>query len=304
MFDAEGVMLASCRRDERLRERKDFGSEYFEGDVMYLINKMGTVAQLFMGCFQHAAGESVDEAPPVEVSVLAAPPVEVAVPPVVEAVLAAPPVEEAVPAHAPAEEQEPPPPALPSALDATLLLGEYVRANMLELSKTPVDSGQLLDRVTTMLNTAGCKRKANPTLKGITQDLRRYFGAEEIMMHSFQDRGVRHAIRFPSLTPEGSGRMGSLMEEFFAMSDLERKCSIVFREGWVTWLNDFKTVYKTAMGVQYMKDPAVMQAHGFEFNAALNVCKSCKQRLLSGCCARYSRHNTTKKSVLLGMMLQ
>lgn len=157
MRDAEGAMLGSCRGDAgQVKERKDFGSEYFEADVGHLINKLIAVSHLFSWSFQQNLTDDEDEGEAEE---------EVKV-------------------------------TSPATLDATLLLGEYIRANIAYLSQTPVDSAELLNSVTKMLKDAGCTRRASPTLKALTHDLQKYFGADEIMSHRFPDGIPRHAIRF------------------------------------------------------------------------------------------------------------
>lgn len=158
MRDAEGAMLGSCRSDAEVVERRDFGSEYFEADLGHLINKLLAVASLFTWTFHetHAHRHTQQEG---------------------------------------SCEDEDDSPHRAAAVDATLLLGDYVRANIGELSRTPVDSAQLLNDVVKMLSEAGCRRGATPTLKALIQDLQKYFGAEEIMSHRFPD-GMHHAIRF------------------------------------------------------------------------------------------------------------
>lgn len=189
MRDGEAAMLGSCRGDARLEERKDFGSEYFEGDLGYLINKLASVAGLFKCVFRDfvTVVETEEEIETVDEKAT-----KTAMRPETETVTEQVPVPEP---HLPPEaEAEPAPPA--SSLDATLLLGAYIRSNIDELVKSPVDSGELLDRITTMLKVAGCRKKATPTVKEMTRDLIKYFGADEIMLHAFPDGGVRHAIHF------------------------------------------------------------------------------------------------------------
>lgn len=47
MKDAEAAMLGSCRGDDALVARSDFGIEYFEGDRVHLMMKLGNVSKLF-----------------------------------------------------------------------------------------------------------------------------------------------------------------------------------------------------------------------------------------------------------------
>lgn len=69
------------------------------------------------------------------------------------------------------------------------------------------------------------------------------------------------------------------LEEFFAMDDEERKCSITCVPGRVIWLSDFKTAFESKMGKgSFVSDPAVFQAHSFQLYAKKeNVCLGCKQ---------------------------
>lgn len=169
MRDAEGAMLGSCRGDADVIERRDFGSEYFEGDLGHLMNKLITVSRLFSWTFRET---SPDET------------------------------------AGDSDSEDPCPSASASALDATVLLGEFVRANAVELATCPVDSAILLDRVIKMYRDAGCTRRASPTLKALAHDLQKYFGAEEIVSHKFPDNVCRHAIRFrrPTTQPQPQPR--------------------------------------------------------------------------------------------------
>lgn len=281
MRDGESAMLGSCRGDARLEERKDFGSEYFEGDLMYMVNKLGMVAGLFTCTFAIVKEQAVQDVEPK---------VPIDVPLEVEAFVAME-VDEA---------------AAPSALDATLLLEDFIRSNLDELSQAPVCCGDLLDRVTAMLKSAGCKKKATPTLKGMMHDLRRYFGADELMTYQFPDGKVRHAIRFPRFTPDNVLHVSAL-QEFLAMEDNLRGCTIERENGAVTTMTDFKALFETpkkGIRVPYVGDIGVFQAHGFLVSPArVNTCRSCKKLARTNCCAEAGRNNKIMKTVIYNMQL-
>lgn len=213
-------MLSSCRSDADMLERRDFGCEYFECNLFHLIKKLMDVSGLFL-CTNHAGEDVIDKAEHDKSHTTIEQEEHGTSEAVTEAVLET--VTEAVSECLPAAVLEVPPSdldangpgatashhlelaleleprleALPSALDSTLLLGAYIRSIMEELAASPVDGGMLLDRVSAMLKAAGCVRESRPTLKALTQDLKRYFGVEELMCHRFPDGSLRHAFKFP-----------------------------------------------------------------------------------------------------------
>lgn len=113
-----------------------------------------------------------------------------------------------------------------SSLDPTVLLNTYIQANIQEMCKGPVDTAELLDRVTVMLQTAGCKKKVNPSFLSLSHQLKKYFGTTEIMTYRFSDGSVRHATVFKPQTMPDDVQQPTInsnkLAYFFQMQDKER----------------------------------------------------------------------------------
>lgn len=285
MKDSEDFLKILCRND--VIQRLDYGVEYYEGSILVMIQKLLTAADMFPpapadGLAPVDAGVVTVETPEVEASDVEAPEVQEVVHEV-DAVKA--------------EE------TLVSQQDATLLLGAYIRDHMAELSSQPVDSAVLLDKVTCMLRDAGCMRGATPTMKALSKTLHKYFGAEEVMCHKFQD-GVRHATVFKA-EPEVPLVVLSKLSQFLAMPDNERMCSISYVKGRVTWLADFTQVYESTMSAtDKCFDPAVFASLGFKYSSGQkrqHVCRGCKQIARIGCCPAYCKNKRKTMAVIHNM---
>lgn len=311
MKDAEDYMKILCRSD--LIPRPDFGSEYFQGDVRIMIRKLLQAADAFPGQYtpdsEAETALLVPEPAPYseDISVLSqadtcedAVMFEAGNQVTTDAAGTEIAKAEAVAGSAVDPEIVP----LPSSTDATALLITYVQSNIEELSRQPVDTFKLLDDVTTMLQKAGCKRRASPTFEKMTQNLRRYFGTKEIVAHRFSDGGLKHATTFKRPKLEcldlKSAVDKTTLNQFFEMSDKERSCIITRVEGRVTWLSDFKKRFEAKMGKgTYVADPTVFAGLGFRLSESrVNVCKTCKQLARGGCCAERGPLNRTFKVVI------
>lgn len=135
-----------------------------------------------------------------------------------------------------------------------------------------------------------------------------------LLAYANMQRAAKRAGSFweavPDIMKEWKGILAQStnhLAAFLALDDDTRKCSITCVPGHITWVEDFKAAYEVIMGPKsYVSDPAVLHANGFSLpDKHVNVCRSCKQRLVSGCCSNYARvSNQTKKPVIMGMMLQ
>lgn len=97
------------------------------------------------------------------------------------------------------------------------------------------------------------------------------------------------------------------------MSDHDRKQSITFSVGAVTWLLDFKASFECVMSdgfkrVKCVLDSDVFAQFGFHVSESEeNVCKSCKQLARGGknrCCTNYQPNCRGKKLVIHNMLMK
>lgn len=168
MLDSEAVLLRLCR--DRFIERRDFGAEYFEGNLSTIISTLIIAADLFPHVLQDAA-HTHDTAQPVE-------PITTHTDPCV--------LQDAQHTHGTAR---------PVAhRDPCVMLLEYVHENMETLLDGPVDTVDLFQKLTQRYVQAGCKH--TPSLKSMLKDLKRHVGCTEIFSHAFPDARIRHATVF------------------------------------------------------------------------------------------------------------
>lgn len=97
------------------------------------------------------------------------------------------------------------------------------------------------------------------------------------------------------------------LEEFLALEDESKGCSIKYVDGAMTWLSDFKAMFEAkrhGLVVKYVEDMAVFQAHGFRLSSTrVNVCRSCKRPARVDCCDESARDNKTMRDIIYNMEL-
>lgn len=299
MRDAEDVLKVLCRTD--VLQRLDYGIEYYQGDRHTFMEKLIIAAKCFprtteaVQAMIHQEVELMDDDADMQQAVEIAKAVADAAANVAAVEVVALELEKPVEAIK----------VSASNLDATLLLHTYIHANIVELSREPVDSAVLLNNVTNMLREAGCTRGANPTLKSLSKELQRNFKTKEMISHEFPD-GVRHATIFEPLVAVYVAPI-SKIAEFLAMHHVIRGCRITLVEGHMTLMQDFKAAFKASMGFTLRKqDKKSLHTYGFRptFGTKRELfCKSCNGPAFAGCCEAYSNIGRTQKHVIHNMQL-
>lgn len=282
MVDAETMMLTLCRI--KFKQRKDFGKEYFEGDLFLITRTLQEVAELFrpipgqqgsMGGAScvitevaagavAAAGADNSMAPSADTDSDTDPDIDPdsdtdsewedcmdykedeAVVDEAAVVLA----REVEVASAEAQGEifavEKTAKLSSAETDPTVLFLQYIHTNLSDLVG-PVHTATLLENITQMYRAAGCK--SSPSLKSLFRDLRHYFKCTETTLYVFPDGLTGHATTFPSeaqVVGEGNParKITNPLEDFFSSSDKERGCTIERVEGRFTTLTDFKAVFE------------------------------------------------------------
>ena len=86
---------------------------------------------------------------------------------------------------------------------------------------------------------------------------------------------------------------------------------VMYKEGALTNLEDFKSIFKMYVKIKYNKktyqwsnvcDNATLEAHGYRVERC-NLCKSCNNVAIKGCCHNYNASNRYKKYVIHNMDL-
>lgn len=334
MVDAETMLLALCRI--RFIQRKDFGKEYFEGDLLQIMQTMLSVADQFrlttaqdgmdapLSCVvtdedtqsgSEWETESDDSSNDLDST-------EVVGDVLLEDAGATSPT--AVDERAEEEaslEQALAAPVLPTTApksDPTVLLLQYIQPRLPHLTGH-VETAQLLDEVTQMYRTAGCR--SSPTLKSLFRDLRHYFKCTETPLHTFQDGHTGHATIFPCVeVTVVDSKVDCTLAVFMELPDLDRKFKIECVEGEVTLLHDLRDAFESRMSLplqpaRFVMDAAVLRSRGFQLKPNTsnaggayqleNVCVSCKKIAKGGvqkCCTAY--HQRRMKVLIYNMRLE
>lgn len=316
MVDAETMLLALCRI--KFKQRRDFGVEYFEGDLICIMRIFLEVADQFRPEFENqGVGPNCVITEESSTSIMLDSDLESLSDDTMSDAesmdIQDGDVEEL---EVPHEKDDLSLATLPkpAATDPTFLLLRYIHDRMATFVG-PVPTSHLLDDVVSMYREAGCK--TNLSLKSLVGDLKRYFKCTETPSHVFSDGSTGHATSFPINTScvmqelprdaiPPANKVANFptnkVEEYLAKGDEKRGYTIRKIEGATTWAMDFKERFEAKMNVPYVEDPVVFAAHGYEISSkSINVCLHCKRRALVGCCPQGGDKKRGKKFLVFNM---
>lgn len=177
MVDAESMMLKLC--GIKFTQRKDFGKEYFQGNVSELMGAM-LIAAAFSPIITDVPFDESTESDEIisDDEFLD----EVVAPSMIQVHTLETPIVDII-SH--------------TSRDPTALYLQYININRSVLGEY-VDSVQLLEKIIAMYRSAGCN--ASLTLRSMLRDLKHYYKCTESPDHVFSDGNKRHAyVSHPTL---------------------------------------------------------------------------------------------------------
>lgn len=155
---------------------------------------------------------------------------------------------------------------------------------------------KLMDKITICSNTPetnGAPATTQQSAQTSTQQI-----TQTSTHHDLQPSGTSQLPRQPSAS--ASARLTT----FLTMTDAMRTHALTFVADQVTSLPYFKSAFKKVMRCKYMADPDVFRVHGLEVSEGReNLCLSCKQLAVVGCCPEYASNNRTSATVIRGLLM-
>jgi hypothetical protein len=249
------------------KQRRDCGSEYFEGLLPDMMVLFMSAASRF-GCDQVVIDTETLEVMDVE--------------PDVDDVAMDEGYAAAVP-HVIAPTVPPP--------DAMQLVVEIIGPRVAHLAGMVVSAAELFaEFVADAGHHRSCPRMAT-------------FVALVIKLYGAKTRGTD--LTFPRGAEEEHESAACKLRRFLTMDDHERGFVIRRAKGHVTWTADFRREFEAWMGMPMVLDRGVLTEFGFSCPPKReNVCKGCKQIAKSRggrCCPAYNADNRTKVAVIFNM---
>lgn len=93
--------------------------------------------------------------------------------------------------------------------DPTVILLDFIHANMIELQAQPVDTAKLIESMTLLYRQANYR--ALPSFKTLLKDLKHHVKCREVSSHHFLDGQVRHATIFCKVTGKSTSGLAPQM---------------------------------------------------------------------------------------------
>lgn len=336
MVDAENMLMSLCKLN--FLQRKEFGNEYFEGNIWDMTSILLKVSLRFAVVTHEVAASNDQRGDEIDcdnddVSEIS----DLTDPETMEFVMGGDLVLEPVTVLR-SRDDLPKPVSFLGIKDPMMLIIDYINCHIGDLVGY-VDTKPLLDAINMHLRGHGCK---SWLLNRLVKTLKHHFKCSEYTQHPFDDGQSRHALVFTKAfaaaslatanalgkvkevaQKDGGGGKTSInsnddasrLESFLKMEEGDRMCSITRVQGHFTWLLDLQICYERRMnikskrGLVWAPDAYVFEVFGYKLSTEkLVCCGACKQRgsergSTDRCCEAYTAESRRLKKVVSGMKL-